>query len=166
MVGMPGSGKSTVGETLAGRLAWLFVDIDELFERSAGSQISNYVSEHGWAKFRQRELLLLEKQLKESKRVVATGGGVVDSKTNCGLLKKATRVVWLRASLETLSARLTSEEREKRPLLEGNPDILEQLLRRRNPLFASVADYTLDVNDHPVDKLAERVISYFRLDRK
>lgn len=161
---MPGSGKSTLGEELANRLTWLFIDIDKLFEASAGSRITAYVNQYGWGKFRREESLLLKEHLKGSRRVIATGGGIVDNSENRDLLQGRLRVVWLRANLQTLSARLNGGERKERPLLEKNPRAIEQLLYRRTPLFASVADYVIDVDSRATSELAEELIVHYRLD--
>jgi pentafunctional AROM polypeptide len=83
IVGMRGSGKSTMGSALAARLQWKFIDIDVEFEAFAGEPIKSFVDKNGWPAFRAKEEELVRKVIEENPRrtVVSTGGGIVETPT-------------------------------------------------------------------------------------
>src|SRR5688500_2716012 len=96
LVGMPGSGKSTVGRQLARRLSWPFVDADTEIERHLGCSIRSHFEQHGEASFRDIEQQVLARLLGSDSHVVATGGGAVLREANRQLLQAQGHGVYLR----------------------------------------------------------------------
>src|SRR5581483_3263648 len=118
LVGLSGTGKSSVGRRLAERLGWPLIDTDVLIERNAGRTIPQIFAQDGEAGFRDLEAAALREALSQPPAVVATGGGIVLREQNRALLRAQARVVWLDASTGTLTARLAAHD-EARPLLQG-----------------------------------------------
>ncbi|MDR5693789.1 MAG: 3-dehydroquinate synthase [Armatimonadota bacterium] len=163
LIGFMGTGKTAVGERLAGRLGWAFVDTDGLVEAREGRTIPEIFQSQGEAYFRHLESQVVGEVCLGERQVIATGGGVVLRPENRKLLREAGVVISLVAEPEALLARLGSAE--GRPLLAGNVQgNLLRLLREREPLYRD-ADIVLDVTgkeledvvNECLDRLGERV---------
>lgn len=158
IVGMPGSGKTTVGEILALRDARPFVDLDEAIESSAGCTIADLFEQVGEAGFRELESVVLADAIANQPRaVVASGGGVVVSPDNRRLLQQAgVRTVWLRAEPATLGQRVGNGH--GRPLLEEDPvAAIARLQTERDPLYREVADLVIEVDERDAGAVVEAV---------
>ena len=164
LVGMMGSGKSTVGRLVASRLGWRFVDLDEEVAGASGRSVTALFAEEGEAVFRQLEATCLAASLDAGAggpAVIAAGGGVVGEAENRSLLREAATVVWLRATPATLEARVG--DGGGRPLLagaegaDGRLGALRDLAARRAPLYQDVADVTVDVDGLSAEEVADRV---------
>lgn len=164
LVGMPGSGKSSVGRRLAKRLDRPFVDADDELVRRSGRSVRDWFASEGEAAFRAAEGALLADLLAApGPSVVAAGGGVVLAPANRDLLRTRARVVWLRAQVPYLLSRVRQEQ-DHRPLLDADPEAtLTRLAAARTPLYAEVAEITVDVepfrtaHDKPKRELAARI---------
>jgi shikimate kinase len=120
LVGMPGSGKSTLGKVLAAKLNWNFYDLDDLIEKSAGKPIATIFPAHGEGYFRKLESSVLEKVLKKNEEfVLATGGGAPCFNENMELINQNSVSVYLDVPLKKLLDRLTNNEIAVRPLFTG-----------------------------------------------
>jgi shikimate kinase len=160
LVGMMGAGKSTVGRLLASRLGWAHVDTDDEVERVAGAPVASVFASEGEAAFRRLESAALHDALAgASRRVVSVGGGAVLDADNRSALRGAGLVVWLRARPATLAGRVGAGA--DRPLLAddaGGPTAaLERLDTQRRPLYRTVADDVVDVDDLTADAVVDRV---------
>ena len=140
LIGMPGCGKSTIGEQLAAQLGRVFVDADDKLTELAGKSIPNIFVEDGESAFRQWETTTLEQLGKQSGLVIATGGGCVTRKCNYPLLHQNSSIFWLKRSLDLLPT-------DGRPLSQTNK--LSDLYARRKELYASFADHIIDNNQSP-----------------
>lgn len=159
LVGMPGSGKSTVGKHLARRLDWPFVDMDQRLEERLGCSIRRYFTEQGEAAFRDHEAALLaELAAGAGPMVLSTGGGVVLREANRALLRGACApVFYLRASAEEIFRRVRHDQ--KRPLLQVDDprERLHALYRERDPLYREVASYVIETRRATVPGLVNVV---------
>lgn len=169
LVGMMGSGKTTVGREVARRLGWRFVDLDEEIAGSSGRSIPELFADEGEAAFRRLEATCLARSLGDEEgapAVVAAGGGVVGEAANRSLLREAATVVWLRAEPATLAGRVG--DGEGRPLLagaggeEGRRQVLAGVAAARAPAYAEVADVVVDVDGLSADEVADRVLEVVR----
>lgn len=156
LIGMRGSGKSTVGRLAAERLNWHLVDTDEQVERSAGRSIPDIFAQLGEAEFRRLERAAVADACARDGCVISTGGGAVLDPANRGDMRRNGLIVWLSAPVELLAERIAADARTGavRPtLLGGSPmQELEELLRRRRPIYEAAADLVLDVRARdPVD---------------
>ena len=146
LVGMPGSGKSTVGRELAGRLGVPFVDLDAEIEREAGRPIGAIFAEDGEAAFRAMEVAALTKAAVQDPAVVACGGGVVLEPANRVTLRATGITVFLHAPVAVLHDRVRPAS--DRPLIHAEGDI-ERLLAEREPLYREFAAHVVDASGSP-----------------
>lgn len=130
LVGMPGSGKSTLGKSLAVKLNWAFYDLDDLIEAKAGKAISEIFSSKGEGYFRKLETEVLEEVLdKKETFVLATGGGTPCFNENMDLINKKGVSVYLDVPLNNILDRLTNTQVAIRPLFASldTPQIILKL---------------------------------------
>ena len=142
LIGMPGCGKSTVGQLLAQALNMEFVDADTALEASAGRPIPDIINNDGEAAFRALETQTLAALGKRSGLVIATGGGCVTRQENYPLLHQNGTIFRLLRDLDRLPT-------EGRPLSQQSK--LEEMFARRDPLYRAFADHTVDNNTTPED---------------
>ena len=138
LVGLPGSGKSTVGPLLANALGVPFLDLDAEIERRHGLTVSQIFLQRGEILFRAMEHALTRELATKSGMVLAPGGGWMVNEANVGLLRPPARIIHLEVSVATAVARLGSGI-ERRPLLAGPAaqTSLEALAAARTPLYSS-----------------------------
>lgn len=143
LVGMMGSGKTTMGRALARHLGKSFVDSDEEIQKRTGVTIAHIFDIEGEAGFRQREGAVIRDLLEQDNMVLSTGGGTVLTEQNRALLRQNGLVVYLKASVHDLWQR-TRHDRS-RPLLQtADPHAkLAELFQQRDPLYREVADIVI-----------------------
>jgi shikimate kinase len=158
LVGMMGVGKTTVGQLVARRLGWGYLDSDAQVVADTGRTVPEIFADDGEAAFRAEETRVLTEALSGTDQVVVSvAGGAVLSEANRELLRRSGTVVWLRADPATLAARVGSGE--GRPLLGDDPaGSLAALYEIRRPLYQSVADSVIDVDPLTPDQVADRVL--------
>lgn len=157
LIGLSGSGKSTVGRRLAQRLGRRFFDTDAVVRAKAQQSIAEIVQREGWDAFRRLECAVLDEALSVEGVVVATGGGIVESTDAADRIAASACVVWLRAAVRSLLSRLTTDT-EARPLLASQPEqALRQMARRREPLYSRLADFAVDTEGCDVEEVALRI---------
>jgi len=157
LVGLMGSGKSSIGRRLASRLGTPFVDADAEIEAAAGCTIAEFFELHGEAVFRDGERRVIARLLGGPPQVLATGGGAFVDPTTRALVGDKALSVWLRAELDLLVKRCG--RRNTRPLLrEGDPrEILARLIDERYPIYAET-DVIVDTDDSPHETMVDRII--------
>lgn len=161
LIGFMGCGKSTVGQALARRLNFEFVDTDRLIEAQAGRSIPEIFAREGEAAFRARERALVESLAAREQLVIATGGGVGAQPDLLESLKGHALVVWLWASPETLWERCRLQTH--RPLLQV-PDPLariRELLAVREPVYRR-ADLLINIEGRAQWQLVGQIASEFQ----
>ena len=159
LVGMMGSGKTTLGKALAGRLQHPFYDTDKVLVERTGVPVATIFEIEGEAGFRRREALVLAELARESDAVVATGGGAVLDPENRRMMHASGTVIYLRAKAEHLWERLRHDT--SRPLL-STPDpraTLESILAVREPLYSECAHLTVDTGAQSAAVLVTRVVN-------
>ena len=148
LVGMPGSGKSTLGKILAAKTGRRFVDADAEIEKAAGMSIPDIFAQEGEDGFRKRETAVLEKWGMEAGLVLATGGGCVTREENTPILRQNGAIFWIKRDIEALP-------REGRPLSKGAD--LAAMYAKRRPLYEKIADITVE-NRGEAEAVAERML--------
>ena len=149
LIGMPGCGKSTVGQLLAQKLNRPFFDADEELVKRLGCDIPAFFAREGEAAFREKESEMLAELGKRSGCVIATGGGCVTRAENYALLHQNGVIVWLRRDLAALPT-------EGRPISQSTG--LTELYTRRRGLYERFADHVVENDSDPaatVEKIAE-----------
>ncbi len=163
LVGLRGSGKSTVAQRLARRLGWRWVDADALLEERAGQSIRALFASEGEAGFRAREAELLAELCGWADHVIATGGGVVLRPANRELMRASGLVVWLHADVDTLWARISADAStaERRPALGvgGRAEVAE-VAAAREALYRSVAHHAVDTTGRGPDEVCEEIAAW------
>jgi shikimate kinase len=164
LVGLPGSGKSTVGKALASRLDRSFQDLDTIIAEEEGMSIPEIFTTHGEGYFREQEALWLRNTLSEKKGIVlATGGGAPCFHENMDLILAESLSVYLEVPFELLAERLFTEGVEKRPLLEGinNPKglvhLLEEKFAYRIPFYQKAGLHFRNTADASVEELVGKL---------
>lgn len=155
---MMGSGKTTVGRALAARLGWPHLDSDAQVERRTGRTVPEILEEDGEAAFRTEEKqALAEAATSDGPVVVSVAGGAVLDPDNRKRIREAGTVVWLRAEVDSLVARVG--DGESRPLLKGDvAGNLSRLYAQRRPLYEELADVVVDVDAAPPTQVVDRIV--------
>ena len=163
LVGMPGSGKSTVARALARRLQLDLADSDQVIEQRLGCTIRSYFDSHGEAAFRDVEEAVLDELSQRPPLVLATGGGAVLRPINRQRLRGRGRVIYLRATPEQLYRRLRHDT--KRPLLQVADPLarLRALYDERDPLYRECAHFTVDTHRSSQSMLIHRILMQLEL---
>lgn len=151
LVGMPGAGKTVVGQELAGRLGVPFIDLDVEIERAAGKSVSRIFSEEGEAAFRALEASALVDASGEDPAIVACGGGVVLEQANRITLRATGVAVFLDVPIEHLRERVRPAP--DRPLVRQEGD-LDRLFEAREPLYREFAAHVVDGRGSPSEVAA------------
>ncbi|MCA3174761.1 MAG: shikimate kinase [Burkholderiales bacterium] len=161
LVGPMGAGKSTLGPALARTLGYEFVDVDAEIRREAGVDIPEIFSAEGEAGFRARERRMIQSLCTIPARVIATGGGCVETPANRSCLEQHCFVIYLRAQPETSWRRVGHSK--SRPLLAvADPQAtLQQLFSRREPLYQEIASLTIDVDKLNTAQVLKRIMAEF-----
>ena len=162
LVGMMGSGKTTLGRALAHRLDMEFVDTDRVLVERTGVPVATIFEIEGEEGFRRRESAVLAEVAGREGVVVATGGGAVLSAENREFMRAHGTVVYLRARLDGLWERTRHDA--TRPLLQ-TPDpraTLAAILAVREPLYREVAHVTVDTGAQSASTLVTRVLAALR----
>lgn len=146
LIGMPGCGKSTIGNLLARKLGRKFVDADEEIIQLAGKSIPEIFAQDGEEIFREWETMALEHLGKQSGLVIATGGGCVTRQRNYPALHQNGSIVWLERDLSLLPT-------DGRPLSQSNR--LEEMYAVRKPLYEAFVDVRVANTGSPEDTVTE-----------
>ena len=159
LVGMPGSGKTTIGRQLAARAGVPFVDLDHRLEQVLGTSIRQFFEAEGEAAFRDREAQVVAEVVRQpGGMVLSTGGGAVLRPENRKVLQAFGNVLYLRASPEDIYKRVRHDK--TRPLLQGvNPlDKLRDLYAQRDPLYREAAHYVIETGRPTVHTLVNMIM--------
>lgn len=158
LTGFMGTGKTSVGQEVAWRLGWSFLDMDAELAARAGKSISRIFAEEGEAAFRRMERLLCRELASEERLVIATGGGTLLDHENRRLLLESGLVICLYATVEELLCRL--QQAQDRPLLQvaDRRRRIEELLAQRSRVYDSLP-HRLDTTGLTIPEVADRVIA-------
>ncbi len=162
LIGMPSSGKSTVGVLLAKLMGYGFIDSDLLIQGEEGKRLSEIISEKGAEGFLRVEERV-NAGLQTERCVIATGGSAVYSSRAMEHLKKLGTVVYLKVSEEDVKRRIPSLEK-RGVVMRGNLKTVEDLYRERAPLYERYADLTIDRKGKDVEATAQEIILKLRID--
>jgi shikimate kinase len=161
LVGFMGTGKSSVGRSLADYLHFSFVDTDELIENRANKTIAEIFAQHGEPVFRDFEKKLVAELATQERLVISTGGGLAANADNLANLKTNALVVCLWASPETIWERVRTQSH--RPLLQTpNPlEKIRELLAQREPFYKQ-ADVLVNTERRSVKEVVQHVLHQFQ----
>jgi len=157
LVGFMGTGKTTVGKILAGRLRRKFVDMDRVIEERAGKPISLIFSEDGEPYFRNMERALVQELAAGKNQIIAAGGGIVLNPDNISDFSRSGKVICLLASENEILRRVAGST--ARPLLEKGDKYqrILDLMETRRPLYEAIPDRVNTVGLTP-EEVAETIL--------
>ena len=166
--GFMGSGKSTLGPIVAGRLGWAFSDLDDRIVEVIGMSIGDFFRESGEPAFRELEAERLRATSEQGQLVVAVGGGALCQEENLEWALQNGLVVFLRVSAEELVRRLRSEAVTRPMLLKSDGSMINEnwmklrigLLLERREKYYSRAHKIVAVGEASVDEVAEEIAEW------
>ena len=164
LVGMPGSGKSTIARALSRKLQLALADSDQAIEQRLSCSIRSYFDSHGEAAFRDVEEAVIDELTRRgASLVLATGGGAVLRPINRQRLRERGTVIYLRSSPEQLFKRLRHDT--KRPLLQVADPLkrLRALYDERDPLYRECAHFVIDTRGASLSALVHRILMQLEL---
>ena len=163
LVGLPGSGKSTVGRQLARRLQLPFFDSDHVIEERLGYSIREVFERDGEESFRNREEAVLDELSQISRAVISTGGGSVIRPGTRQRLRERGQVVYLNSTPEEIFRRLRHDQ--NRPLLQVADPLtkLRDLYAARDPLYRETAHFVIETGRPSVATLVNMIVMQLEL---
>lgn len=163
LVGLPGSGKSTVGRHLARRLSLAFHDSDYVIEQRIGCSIREFFEREGEERFRDVEEAVLDEVTQGDACVLSTGGGAVLRAVNRAHLRDRGRVIYLRSAPEEVFRRLRHDR--NRPLLQVADPLqrLRDLYAVRDPLYRETAHFVIETGRPSVATLVNMIVMQLEL---
>lgn len=158
LIGPMGSGKTTIGQLIADSLQIPFRDTDHVIEEKSGKSISDIFLDEGEESFRALEKKVLRDELLSDNTVLALGGGApISIDAQSALRAIASPVIYLDVSLSTVAPRIGFNR--DRPLLLHNPrGQWQTLMEARRPIYESIADIVIDVNDKTEREVVDQIL--------
>ena len=157
LIGPMGSGKSTIGKSLANKLSLEFRDTDSVIEQRENKSVSQIFIEDGEDAFRAIEREILQQELQASDTVLALGGGApISTEAQSALTATSSHVVYLDISLANVAPRIGFNR--DRPLLLNNPrGQWQTLMEARRPIYEAIADTVVDVNKRSQSEIVAQI---------
>lgn len=162
-VGLPGSGKTTIGRQLARRWGLDFVDTDHVIEHRLGCAIREFFAREGEDRFRDLEQQVVDDLTRSQGGVIATGGGAVLREANRRHMHERGQVIYLRSSPEDVFRRLRHDT--ARPLLQVDDPLqrLRSLYELRDPLYRDAAHFVIETGRPSVVMLVNMIVMQLEL---
>lgn len=162
LTGYRGTGKTSVGVTLAKSLGRLVIDLDQVIEANAGKSIREVFDQGGEPLFRQLETEALTIVADAPRAVVSLGGGAILSEENRGIIRRSGLCFWLDADAETIAERIHRDQTtpDRRPPLTslGELEEIRQLLSERRNLYDAAANHRIETTEKSVDEVASEIL--------
>jgi len=159
LIGLMGSGKTTLGKILSKKLDKTFFDSDQVIEEKLGVDVTLIFEYEGEAGFREREKEILKELVSKKNIVLATGGGVILSELNRNLLSENGTVIYLKSNYKDLVLRMKNDK--TRPLLkEGDVEsVIKKLCNEREPLYESISDFEVITKNKRIPEIINEIIN-------
>lgn len=161
LIGLMGTGKTTVGRQLSRKLKMDFFDSDRVIEERTGADIPLIFEKEGEAGFRKREMDVIDELTQKNNCILATGGGsILLAENRIHLINRGT-VFYLKSNLKTLVERTSKDK--NRPLLNADEPvetILSRLLEQREPLYVETADHVIDTANNSIHRVIQAIIKH------
>lgn len=163
LIGPPGSGKSSVGKSLATRLGVAFSDTDTIIEKECKKSISEIFIESGEPYFREIERTVVLDQLANGVGILSLGGGsILDQQAYSALEASATPIVFLDVSLASASPRVGFNR--DRPLLVGNPRAKwQELMNARRPIYEGLATFSVSTDELTPSQVSQKIVNLLEI---
>jgi shikimate kinase len=158
LIGMMGTGKTTIGGALSEKTGWSWADTDQMIEERTEKSISSIFHEDGEPVFRRFETAILQEFESTDRFIITTGGGMVLDPINRELMKKIGWVICLHAPVEVIINRVKTNP--SRPLLQGNVDERVKTIALERQHLYDFADYRVDTSKHSVEQITSLILDY------
>lgn len=159
LIGMRGSGKTTVSKILSGKLGKKVIEVDEVIAGKENITIRDIIAKYSWNYFRKKEAQAVSALAKESGKIISTGGGIITNTKNIQVLKDNGFLILLNASIETLVKRQGNNK--ERPRLTNAKNLKEEIaeiMKQRQKLYKKTADVIIDTDGKNPKQVAEEII--------
>ena len=162
LIGFMGAGKSTIARALQRELGFPLIEMDERIVKEQGMSINDIFAQYGENHFRDIESQLIVDIGKEEPSIVSCGGGVVVRPQNTQNMKEIGRIVFLKATPETIYERVKNST--DRPILNGhmNVEYIAELMEKRRALYEAAADITIQTDGKTREQICEEIIGKMR----
>lgn len=162
LIGFMGAGKSTIAKALQRELGFPLVEMDQRIVEEQGMSINDIFAQYGEAHFRDIESQLVVDLGEQEPSIVSCGGGVVVRPENTQNMKKSGRIVFLKATPQTIYERVKNST--DRPILNGhmNVEYIAQLMEKRRALYEEAADITIQTDGKTREQICEEIIGKLR----
>lgn len=148
LIGMPGSGKSSIGKLLSDKLNREFIDTDDVIVKSQGVSIPEIFKDSGEKEFRRIETEVIKDVCRQSEKIIATGGGIVTVEENYNAIRQNATVIFINRRTDALPT-------DGRPLSQSNS--LTEMFEKRLPLYRRFCNIEIDGNGS-IEEVAQRII--------
>lgn len=163
LIGYRGTGKSAVGRIAAQRLGLSYRCMDDAIVEKAGMSIPQIVATRGWPGFRDLETEHARALAAQDRLLIDTGGGVIERPENMTALKMNALVIWLKASVDVIAARIGPDT--QRPALTEGKSFTEEIadvLSQRLPRYRAAAQFEIETDHLSASRVADRVVDIWR----
>ena len=162
LIGFMGAGKSTIARALQRELGFPLIEMDERIVKEQGMSINDIFAQYGEDHFRDIESQLIVDIGKEEPSIVSCGGGVVVRPQNTQNMKEIGRIVFLKATPETIYERVKNST--DRPILNGhmNVEYIAELMEKRRALYEAAADITIQTDGKMREQICYEIIGKMR----
>ena len=159
LIGLMGAGKTTLGKILSKKLDKQFYDSDHVIEEKLGVDVPMIFEYEGEAGFREREKDSLKQLVRKKNIVLATGGGIILSKSNRDLLSENGIVIYLKSNQKDLIKRMKNDK--TRPLLKHGKieEIIKKLCKEREPLYEEIADFEIMTKNKRIHEVVNEIVT-------
>ena len=158
LIGMMGSGKTTVSKLLSDKLNFNLFDIDEIFEKENNIQIKDYFSKYGEKNFRLKEAQILQNLSSEKNCVISCGGGIILSKENQDILFSTDiTTIYLETDTKTIFERLKNDTSRPLLMVENTKEEIEKILNKRADLY-NLAQIKINTNNKTTEEISKEIL--------
>ncbi len=170
LIGYRATGKTTIAQLLAEQFGWDWVDADVEIERRAGKSIAEIFANDGEPAFRDLEAQVIADLCRRDRLVLATGGGAPMREESRRAMRDGGKVIWLRASPETIHARITGDATtaDRRPNLTNQGGLQEiiELLTRREPIYRETAQREIVTDARTPEAIAAEIVAWHQQENR
>lgn len=162
LIGMMGSGKSSISKILANKLNYNQIELDELFEKQEGISIKDFFIKYTEEEFRKKETIILSDVIQKENIIISTGGGIILKEENRRLLfKNDILTIYLKTTGETIYTRIKNDN--SRPLLQvDNPKKeIENILKKREKHY-NLAKITITTDNKTEEEITEEILKWIK----
>ena len=158
-MGMPLSGKTTIGRALSSQLNKSFYDLDEYIEQKNKNSIFNIINKKGEEKFRIIESDCLRSITKKDHHILSLGGGTVNSNNIDMLLNYSTRI-WLKSDIQTLMTRFNNDDKNQRPFIDSTNlfESFSDIYSHRKENYKKCSNYAIKINKKPINVIVKELL--------